>query len=45
MGYVQSEFAENGTSLELRVRGQSLPARVAPMPFVPHGYKRHQGAA
>jgi aminomethyltransferase len=40
MGYVQSEFAENGTALELKVRGQSLPARVAPMPFVPHGYKR-----
>jgi aminomethyltransferase len=45
MGYVQSEFAEIGTALELRVRGQALPARVAPMPFVPHGYKRHQGAA
>jgi len=41
MGYVQSEFAEIGTALELRVRGQTLPARVAPMPFVPHGYKRH----
>jgi len=41
MGYVQSEFAEDGTSLELRVRGQSLPAKVAPMPFVPHRYKRH----
>ena len=41
MGYVQSEFAENGTALELKVRGQSLPARVAPMPFVPHGYKRN----
>jgi aminomethyltransferase len=40
MGYVQSEFAENGTALELKVRGQSMPARVAPMPFVPHGYKR-----
>ena len=40
MGYVKSEFAENGTALELKVRGQSLPARVAPMPFVPHGYKR-----
>jgi aminomethyltransferase len=36
MGYVQSEFAENGTSLELRVRGQGMPARVAPMPFIPH---------
>jgi aminomethyltransferase len=41
MGYVQSEFAEDGTALELRVRGQSLAARVAPMPFVPHRYKRH----
>jgi aminomethyltransferase len=40
MGYLQSEFAENGTAVELKVRGQSLPAHVAPMPFVPHRYKR-----
>jgi aminomethyltransferase len=40
MGYVASEFAEDGTKLELMVRGKALAARVAPMPFVPHTYKR-----
>jgi len=40
MGYVMSEFAEIGTKLELMVRGNLLAATVAPMPFVPHGYKR-----
>jgi aminomethyltransferase len=41
MGYVESEFSENGTVLELLVRGRALPAKVAPMPFVPHTYKRN----
>ena len=40
MGYVESEFAANGTKLDLMVRGKAMPARVAPMPFVPHRYKR-----
>ena len=40
MGYVQSEFAAEGTNLELMVRGKALAAKVAPMPFVPHTYKR-----
>jgi aminomethyltransferase len=40
MGYVTSEFAAIGTKLELMVRGKALAATVAPMPFVPHGYKR-----
>ncbi len=40
MGYVESEFSEIGTGLELMVRGKALPARVASMPFVPHTYKR-----
>ena len=40
MGYVASEFAGDGTKLELLVRGKALAARVAAMPFVPHGYKR-----
>jgi aminomethyltransferase len=40
MGYVESEFSEMGTALELMVRGKPLPARVAPTPFVPHTYKR-----
>jgi len=40
MGYVQSEFSTDGTRLELMVRGKALPALVAPMPFVPHRYRR-----
>ena len=40
MGYVESAFAADGTKIELMVRGQALPATVAPMPFVPHTYKR-----
>jgi aminomethyltransferase len=41
MGYVASEFARVGTALELMVRGKALAAKVAPMPFVPHRYKRN----
>ncbi|HEX3665216.1 MAG TPA: glycine cleavage system aminomethyltransferase GcvT [Rhizomicrobium sp.] len=40
MGYVESAFAADGTKIDLLVRGKPLPARVAPMPFVPHRYKR-----
>ena len=40
MGYVESAFAADGTEVDLLVRGKPLPARVAPMPFVPHRYKR-----
>src|SRR5215469_400326 len=40
MGYVQTEFAGDGTEVDLMVRGKPLPARVAPMPFAPHRYKR-----
>jgi aminomethyltransferase len=40
MGYVAPGFANDGTPLELMVRGKPLPARVAPMPFVPHRYAR-----
>jgi aminomethyltransferase len=40
MGYVESAFAEPGTEVDLMVRGKALPAHVAPMPFVPHRYKR-----
>jgi aminomethyltransferase len=40
MGYVESAFAADGTEIDLLVRGKALPARVAPMPFVPHRYKR-----
>jgi aminomethyltransferase len=40
MGYVESAFAAIGTPLDLMVRGKPLPAVVAPMPFVPHTYRR-----
>jgi aminomethyltransferase len=40
MGYVESAFAGDGTEIDLIVRGKAMPARVAPMPFVPHRYKR-----
>jgi aminomethyltransferase len=42
MGYVETEFAANGTKLDLLVRGKALPAQVAAMPFVPNRYKRAQ---
>ncbi len=40
MGYVAREHAADGTALDLMVRGKAVPARVAPMPFVPHRYAR-----
>ncbi len=40
MGYVETAFAADGTQIDLMVRGKALPACVAPMPFVPHRYKR-----
>jgi len=40
MGYVEIAFANDGTGIDLLVRGKPLPARVAPMPFFPHRYKR-----
>ena len=40
MGYVESALAGDGTELNLIVRGKSLPARVVPMPFVPHRYRK-----
>jgi aminomethyltransferase len=40
MGYVRRDLAADFTPVELSVRGKMLPARVAPMPFVPHRYKR-----
>jgi aminomethyltransferase len=40
MGYVARGQAEDGTALELMVRGKPLPARVAPLPFSPHRYAR-----
>jgi aminomethyltransferase len=40
MGYVRKDLAADGTALHLMVRGKPLPARVVPMPFVPHRYIR-----
>ena len=40
MAYVDAAHAAEGTELELEVRGKRLPARVVPMPFVPHRYHR-----
>ena len=40
MGYVPTALAADGTVVFADVRGQRLPMRVAPMPFVPNGYKR-----
>ena len=42
MGYVETAFAAAGTPIDLLVRGKALPALVAPMPFVPHTYRRPQ---
>ena len=40
MGYVEKEYAKTGTHVQLLVRGKTLPAEVADMPFVPQRYYR-----
>jgi aminomethyltransferase len=40
MGYVRRDLADDGTRLNLVVRGKNLPASVVPLPFVPHRYIR-----
>ncbi len=40
MGYVRKDLVAAGTPLALLVRGRALPARVVPLPFVPHRYAR-----
>jgi len=40
MGYVRRDLNAVGTHVQLMVRGKPLPARVAPLPFVPHRYAR-----
>ena len=40
MGYLPTALAANGTQVFAEVRGQRLPLKVAPMPFVPNTYKR-----
>ncbi|MGH7045683.1 MAG: glycine cleavage system aminomethyltransferase GcvT [Stellaceae bacterium] len=40
MGYVAAEHAKEGAALVLLVRGSPRPARIVPLPFVPHRYHR-----
>ena len=40
MGYVDADRAAPGIALEIDVRGRRIPARVVPLPFVPHRYHR-----
>jgi aminomethyltransferase len=40
MGYLPASHAANDTLVFAEVRGQRLPMRVAPMPFVANTYKR-----
>ena len=40
MAFVETEYAHGGTELHIEVRGKRLPARVVPLPFVPHRYHR-----
>jgi aminomethyltransferase len=40
MGYVEASHAAPGTALNLMVRGKPLPAKVAPLPFIPNRFKR-----
>jgi aminomethyltransferase len=40
MGYIAAPQAALGTSLRLVVRGSPRPARIVPLPFVPHRYYR-----
>ena len=40
MAYVDAAHAAEGTELTIDMRGKRLPARVVPLPFVPHRYHR-----
>jgi aminomethyltransferase len=40
MGYLPTPQATDGATVFAELRGQRLPLRVAPMPFVPNTYKR-----
>ena len=43
MGYVEAGHAAPGVPIAVEVRGRSLPATVAAMPFVEHRYRRRGG--
>jgi aminomethyltransferase len=38
MGYVDIEFSEPETQLQLIIRGKAITAKVIELPFVPHCY-------
>jgi len=38
MGYVKSKFSKIGTEVNLVVRGKTMPAEIAKLPFVPQRY-------
>ena len=40
MGYVRKDLADDGTKLNLIVRGRTILATVVPLPFTPHRYIR-----
>ncbi|MBI4725244.1 MAG: glycine cleavage system aminomethyltransferase GcvT [Rhodomicrobium sp.] len=40
MAYVPPALSKPGTQLAVEIRGALLPARIVPMPFVPHHYVR-----
>jgi aminomethyltransferase len=40
MGYVETAFADAGTKVNLIVRGQSMPAQIIKLPFIPNNFKR-----
>jgi aminomethyltransferase len=45
MGYVEKALSGVGTQVDLLIRGKVVPAQVAPLPFVPHRYKRPETVA
>jgi aminomethyltransferase len=40
MGYLPTPLAADGGTVFAELRGQRLPLRIAPMPFIPNTYKR-----
>ena len=40
MGYVESQYADEGAPVEINVRGKRHPARITALPFVPTRYYR-----
>lgn len=40
MGYASTRHAAPDTPVTLRIRGRDEPARIVPLPFVPHRYQR-----